>query len=264
MVVLCCLLALGALIAALQKEPQPTTSSPTGIVIRAILSPFQAAIHGVQSAGRSIKRNSRARHRVMRENDRLRKEVIFLTKESARLRGEHAENIRVKELLGFKETYPKKLIPSRIIGRGASQWAETCTIDRGWRHGVAKGDPLITPRGVAGQVIDVGAGVSQALLLTDQSSGVGALVQRSRVTGICQGQQTGSLCMNYLSKDADIKVGDLIVTSGIGGMFPKDLVLGRVTKIRGASGFMKSADVRPSVEFDKLEEAFVVVRKREQ
>jgi rod shape-determining protein MreC len=221
-------------------------------------------MRGIQRSGHGAKERMRTRGQLMRENKTLRDEVLNMSRENARLREEHAENARLRSMLDFRTAWPTKLLMAQVIAKGASQWHDTCSIDRGWRNGVAKSDPVVTPRGVVGQVIDVGPDVSQVLLLTDQSCGVGAIVQRSRVTGICQGQQTGSLSMDYVDKEADIKVGDLIVTSGIGRIYPKGLQLGRVTKIHNTSGYMKSADVRPSVEFDKLEEAAVVIRKSEQ
>ncbi|MDO8585978.1 MAG: rod shape-determining protein MreC [Armatimonadota bacterium] len=264
LIVLVLLLALGMLIAALHNRAvEDNRPSIVATTVRAVLSPFQSAVHSVVKTGHNAKRSVRGRSRVMRENDNLRIELKQLTKENARLREEHAENIRLRKLLEFKKSYPTQLLTAQVIAMRPSQWHNTCTIDRGWRDGVRKTDPVITARGVVGQVIDVGSNVSQVLLLTDQASGLGAIVERSRVTGICQGQQARTLVLNYLDKDADVKKDDLVVTSGIGQVYPKGLRLGRVVKLRGAGGYMKSAEIRPSVQFDQLEEVAVIVRKAE-
>jgi rod shape-determining protein MreC len=261
-VVLACLLALGMFLAALQNRAAGTDRPSTAsTIIRTVLSPFQSAIHAMEQGAHGVRLGLRTRRQALRENTNLRKEVLALAQENAKLRGERAENERLRSLLEFKNNPPGKVLMARVIARGSSQWHDTCTIDRGWRDGVKKTDPVVTPRGVVGQVIDVSPGVSQVLLLTDESCGVGAVLQRSRAAGICEGQQTGSLSMNYLNKDADVQVGDLVVTSGIGQVYPKDLDLGRVMKIHSTSGFMKSAEIRPSVEFDKLEEAAVIIRE---
>jgi len=265
LIVLALLLALGMLIAAWHnRSTEAGGSSVVATTVRAVLSPFQSAVHAIGRTGHNIRTALRPSRNVIGENHTLRAEVKQLSRENARLREEHAENVRLRELLELKQGYPTELLMAQVIAVGASQWHNTCTIDRGWRDGVRKTSTVVTPRGVVGQVIDVGASVSQALLLTDESSGVGALVQRSRVTGICQGQQTGYLTLNYLDKDADAKVADLVVTSGAGEVYPKGLLLGRVVRIRGAGGYVKSADIRPSVQFDQLEEVAVIVRKAEQ
>jgi rod shape-determining protein MreC len=263
LVVLVCLLVAGMVIAAQHNDaPDNTQPSTAAAIIRTVLSPFQSVVHSIRRCGYNTKLSMRTRGHLMRENKNLRQEVLTLSKENARLRGDHAENVRLRSLLEFKKSYPTELLTTQIIALGASQWHQTCTIDRGWRDGVRKTDPIVTPRGVVGQVIDVGAGVSQVLLLTDPSCGVGAVLQRSGASGICQGQ-TADLCMNYINKDADVQVGDLVVTSGIGQVYPKDLVLGRVMKVR-STGVLKSADIRPSVEFDKLVEAAVIIHRPEQ
>jgi rod shape-determining protein MreC len=265
LLVLVCLLVAGMIIASQHNDaPGSGQSSTTARIVRTILSPFQSVTHSIGRSARDVKLNMRTRGRLMDENKNLRAETRALTKVNARLWEEHSENIRLRQLLELKNSYPSHLVATQIIARGASRWHDTCTIDRGWRDGVHKTDPVITPRGVVGQVIDAGATVSQVILLTDQTCGVGAVVQRpeSRATGICQGQQTGDLSMNYIDKDADIRVGDIIVTSGIGQIYPKGLRLGRVIKIH-RTAVLKSADIRPSVEFDKLEEAAVIIHKPE-
>jgi rod shape-determining protein MreC len=259
------LLAVGMLLAALhQQADRRGQTFFVDSAIRTVLSPLQSAVHAVVGVGSGIEGSLRTRSRLQSENKRLRGEVLRLHAETAKLREEHAENLRLRSSLQFKKSYPGRLLSAQIIGRGASRWHQTITIDRGWRDGVHRADPVTTPRGLVGQVMDLSAGVSQVLLLTDQSSGVGAVVQRSRVAGVCQGQHTSYLIMNYMDKDADIKVGDLIVSSGAGGIYPKGLPIGRVERVSRTGGFLKTAEIRPSVEAERLEEAFVIVGEENQ
>ena len=262
-VALVLLLAVGMLLGALHKRAAERRQ-PFFIeqAIRSVLSPFQSAIHSVARAGSGVTKSLRGRKRVMRENRRLRREVLRLSKENAALREERAENLRLRASLDFKQDYPTELLSARVISRGASRWRHAVTIDRGWRDGVGHADVVVTPRGLVGQVFDVGPSVSQVLLLTDQSSGVGALIQRSRVFGVCRGRHTPNLVMDYIDKDADIKAGDIVVSSGDGGVYPKGIPVGRVARIEPSGGLLKAAEIRPSVRFGQLEEAFVIVPEK--
>lgn len=231
-------------------------------VARAILSPFQSAVHSVQGFGGGIKGSLRSRSRLKDENKSLQEEVKRLSSENAQLREEHSENLRLRSCLSFKEQHsPMRLCAAQVIARGASAWHRTCTVDRGWRDGVKRAAPVVTPRGLIGQILDAGPKQSLVLLLDDESSGIGAVVQRSRVTGVCQGQHNGYLIMNYIDKDADIKIGDLVVSSGMGGVYPKRFQIGRIVRIQPGDGLQKSAEIRPSVQLDQVEEAFVIVQE---
>lgn len=263
LIALACLLALGMLLATLHnravEQEQPFAISR---IIRAVLSPFQSSIHSVVRTGQGFKESVRSRKVLQQQNRMLRQEVLNLTRENAELREARAENERLRESLGFKKRYRGDLIAAQVISRGSSRWHDTITIDRGSRDGLQRADVVMTARGLVGQVTEVGNRTSQAMLLTDQLSGVGAVVQRSRVSGICRGKLTPNLVMDYIEKDDDIKVGDIVVTSGTGGVYPKGIVIGRVTKVTPSSGLMKSASITPSVKLKRVEEVFVLVNNR--
>jgi len=261
-IALICLLGLAVLLATLHKKAaEQNQSFFADSAIRAVLSPFQSAAHSLVTAGPNLANSLRTRGGLLRRIKDLRKKARDLEMENAKLREERAENIRLRSCLGFKERCEQRLCAAQVIARGASQWYKTITINRGRRNGVRRASPVITPRGLVGQVLEAGWGVSQVLLLTDQSAGAGGIVERSRVSGVCEGQQAGSLLMNYLDKNADISVGDIIVTSGSGGVYPKGIPIGRVTKITPAGEAMKRAEVRPRVDFDRLEEVLVMIGK---
>jgi rod shape-determining protein MreC len=260
-VVLGCLLALGMLLASFYNRDQEKGKPFIVVTVaRAVFSPFQSAVHSVQGFGRGIKGSLRSRSGLQNENKSLQEEVKRLSTENAQLREEHSENLRLRSSLGFKKHYPARLCSAQVIARGASAWHRTCTVDRGWRDGVKRAAPVITPRGLVGQVLDAGPKQSLVLLLDDESSGIGAVVQRSRVAGVCQGQHNGFLIMNYIDKDADVKIGDLVVSSGMGGIYPRGLQIGRIVRIQHGDGLQKSAEIRPSVQVDQVEEAFIIVK----
>lgn len=235
--------------------------------VRVVMKPFQVAVAGFGSVFRGASKSIRSHKLLRKENEALRKEVKQLSMEVIRFREEAAEAKRLRTAIGLKQQSSEKLLATRIISRNPSEWFVTATLDRGRTSGIQSGQAVITHRGLLGQVFEVSPTSSQVRALTDSRDdhgGVGAMVQRSRVAGICMGQGSDLLTLTYLPKDADIKPGDIVVTSGQGEVVPKGLPIGRVVSVKTESGgFMKSAIVKPSVRLDQAEEAFVVIRKVE-
>lgn len=232
---------------------------------RIILRPFQLIGAKIGSGTGAVLRSFRTRSSLLRENKRLRADIRKLTYENSLLRDAAEQNLRLRRALDFKSSFPLPLISARIIGREASGWFSTCIIDRGTRDSIRPGFAVATSRGLAGQIFKVSPTSSIVLMLSDSSTSIGAIDQRSRVNGICQGQNSDVLLLNYLAKDSDVKVGDVIVSSGIGLLVPKGLPIGRVVKLEpDPGGFTKHALLRPSATFDELEEVFVVVRAVEE
>lgn len=234
-------------------------------VTRMAVQPLQMAAGGALGATQTAVRKVRPRALILRENDQLRTQVLTLNMEVQRLREEAGEAKRLRAGLALKESSPDKLLAARIISRNPSEWFITATIDRGSTSGIRPGQAVITPRGFLGQVTEVTPTNAQIRAATDRESGVGAMVQRSRAIGMCLGQLDPEyLHLTYLAKDADVKLGDIVITSGQGGVVPKGLPIGRVVKVGLESGgFAKSAILSPSVKFDRAEEVYVVLRKVE-
>lgn len=189
-----------------------------------------------------------------------------LTEENSRLRAELLEveefrlqNERLRKLLTFVDTVDRPALPAQIIGEDSSNWSRTVTIDKGGRSGLRVGLPVVAAEGVVGRIIKTAPDSSRVLLVTDASSGVGALVQRSRSRGIVRGQG-GGLRLDYVRQNADIVAGDLLLTSGMGGVFPKGLAIGRVDRVEEQSyGQFQKIEVTPLVDFSLLEEVMVLV-----
>ncbi len=227
--------------------------------VRLILSPVNSGCHRVLALGEWIVRVARPRSMVLRENAALRREVKRLTQENAALADAAEENLQLKQALALKRNLPLKTISAQIIGRQASSWFDTATIDRGRRHGVRKGAAVVDFRGLVGQVVDTDAFTSQIVALTDDDSRVGAMVRRSRCSGILYGQGQDYLVLTYLPKDADVKEDDIVVSSGIGRVIPKGFVIGRVVKVvRSSVAQNTTVIVRPSVRWDRVEYVSVV------
>ena len=201
---------------------------------------------------------------MSQENLRLREENDKLRQENARLTEADATAQRLRAQLGFPLQIPAKRLAADVIARSLHPHSDDFTIRRGRRDGVANGATVVVPAGLVGQVSDAGDTASVVIMLTDPRSAVGAMVQRpeSRAVGVCKGDGTGLLNLNYLSRDADVKVGDTIVSSGLGGekgLFPKGIPIGKVESVgMDASGASKVVSVRPVAQLDRLEEVYVL------
>ncbi len=169
------------------------------------------------------------------------------------------ENQRLKKLLDFIEADPRKVLPALVVAEDASSWARTIVIDKGLRHGVDEGDPVVVAEGVVGRVIKVAANSSRVLLVTDASSSIAGLVQRTRTRGVVRGN--GSLLnLEFALRNELVEAEDLVVTSGMGGVFPKGLVIGRVAAvIRNEFGLFQQIELAPVADFSRLEEVLVLM-----
>src|SRR5579875_2291037 len=183
------------------------------------------------------------------ENARLRAEIGRLREENARLRPAEQENARLRALLGFKEQQPYQTVAARVIGRDPSDWFSTVLVDRGTFGGVRRNDPVVTSDGLVGHVIESGPTWSRVLLV------------RSREAGVVEGLGQSLLHVKYLARDADVRPGDEVVTSGLGQIYPPSLVVGSVVQVARAAGDMfEEATVRPSADLTHLEEVLVIIR----
>ena len=170
-------------------------------------------------------------------------------------------NERLRKLLDFKEEVQLPTLPAQVISEDASSWFRTVVIDKGYDDGIAEGMPVVVAEGVVGRTIRVAAHHSTVLLITDASSAVASLIQDNRTRGICRGEGT-QLTLDFALRLAEIEVGDRIVTSGTGGVFPKGLVIGTVSHIsKGEYGLFQAVSVKPSVDFSRLEEVLVLLRE---
>ncbi len=193
---------------------------------------------------------------------------LDLDAENRRLRAELAsreelqrENERLRRLLGYVEEQPRRTVAARIIAEDASSWFRTVEIDRGYEDGIIDGLPVIDAAGLVGRVVNSGPHRARVLLITDASSAVAVLVQDERIRGVCRGQG-GGVALDFALIADDIKVGDGIITSGLGGVFPKGLVVGYVRSVqRERSGLFQTVVVEPAVDFAHLEEVLVVLRE---
>jgi rod shape-determining protein MreC len=193
------------------------------------------------------------------ENEALRAEIERMRLDLTRLAEVEKEIDRLRGALKFKERTGFTAIPATVIGSDVSGWFRTITIDRGSGDGVERGMAVITPDGIVGRTHEVARGASKVLLITDSNSSVDALVQRTRARGVIGGRVTPVLEMRYVQRAEDVKVEDLVISSGMGGVFPKGLPIGVVVRVEEKSnGLFRTVEVAPAVDVTKLEQVLVV------
>ena len=194
------------------------------------------------------------------ENRRLRDEVTRLRQEAEKRLEEELSCRRLAAILDFSRETGREMTVASVIGHDSTNLFRTILLNKGDRDGLKANMAVVTPEGVVGKIIDVFARSARVLLLTDRSSGVDALVQRTRDQGVVQGLGARRCEVKYLSRQAAVTVGDMIVTSGMAGIFPKGMRVGEVTDVRRGGHLLQKVEVTPAVSLDRLEEVIVLVR----
>lgn len=231
-------------------------------LIISLLAPIQTKVlHGIKKI-----RNGWEHYfyliNIKEENERLKKELNKLISDNSRFLEIEKSYGQLLKLLEFKRSLNFKTIPAEVIGRDINGWFRIIYINKGSNQGIVKGMAVIAPNGLVGQIILAAPNSSKVLLLTDIRNSAAAIVQRSRNSGIVTGSATNGCKMKYLNRNADAKVGDRIVSSGLGGIFPRGLLIGWVKRISEQdSSFFLDAEITPGVDMDKLEEVLVIIDK---
>lgn len=198
------------------------------------------------------------------ENRELRKTIAALQSEVNYYREMSLEGSRLRKVLALEDSTVYPTIAARVVGNEGSSPFRTILINRGTRDGVKDGLPVISPDGVVGRVIEASWNYAKILLVTDYNSNIDALIQGSRAQGILQGGGQRLSRLKYVQRTEDVKVGETVVTSGLGGMFPKGLMLGTVARAdKKDPGLFQTIEVVPSVDFSKIEEVLVLQTEKE-
>jgi rod shape-determining protein MreC len=224
-----------------------------------LIAPIQA---GVTKIVNPVYQGSRAVGELFyfrRENKRLRREVASLRGQTVELQELRKENSRLRRLAGFARRTPYRTISAHVIGKSTSDWQASVILDKGSADGIRENMPVVVAEGLVGQVVEVASHASQVQLLTDQKSGVGAEIQETGETGVAQGQLGGDLRLLYVDKNSEVKKGDRVVTSGLGGVFPKGIFVGTVVKVKEKAYVLhKEIKILPAVDFSRLAEVLII------
>ena len=206
-----------------------------------------------------------SRRLLARQNEELRRENEGLRQQVRALGETGDENLRLHQLLSLKEHTPLHTVTARVIGRDASNWWESIQIDRGSNEGLHMNMAVLNADGLIGKIVFVTKGESRVLLLTDPNCKVSALLQNAREPGIAAGVKRSlrfspHCVMTYVNRDAKIKPGEPVISSGLGGVFPKGILIGTVTgvQLNKQTGMYQDVEIKPAADFRRLEEVMVI------
>jgi rod shape-determining protein MreC len=251
--VLLCLLLLT--LQARSQSPAPAD------VLAAVTGPIQTAVARAGHFATGLWSTYREWRDVRGENTRLRDEIQRLRTATLQVDETSDENRRLRRLLALQQRVPLATLASEIIAREWGGWVRSFTIGRGRQDGVTRLTAVITPAGLVGRVVEVRHATAIVQVLTDPASTIGAHVVRTRTSGIVEGQARGTMRFKFMARDgASLQVGDLVVTSGVSGLIPRGLPVGRIAAVddRGSALFHFAA-LAPLDDLSRLEEVLLVM-----
>ncbi|MCE7947640.1 MAG: rod shape-determining protein MreC [Chloroflexi bacterium CFX4] len=233
---------------------------PVESLVSVPLSLFQQAVSGITRQISETLDTLADLQELRRRNNELERALINFQAELVELRELRADYQRLAALQGYRgANTDKQYVAATVIGRDTTGLLRNIVVDRGSRDGITVGMPVVTELGLVGRIFRVGATSAQVQLITDPNSFVNARLQLTRAEGSVQGTAAGSLRMIYIPLADDVRDGDSVVTSGIGGNFPRGITLGQVTSSRlDESKLFKEAQVRSLIDFNRLEIVLII------
>jgi rod shape-determining protein MreC len=252
------LMALALALTAAKTHMAPQISRFESLILSSFM-PLQAALaQGAQRLNDFWQRYMQ-RAQVHQENLQLRHQVETLRGQLQQYREAYLQQQRLRQLLDFRSQTFQSAMPVEVVSVDPSQWSQAIVVNKGLEHGLRTNNTIMTHRGLVGHVIEATPHYATVLLLTDRRSAVDALVQRTRSRGVVVGKSKHRLELRYVDRQDDIRVGDRIISSGLGEMYPKGLVIGTVAAVRSPRyGLFHEIDVQPAVDFLKLEEVLAL------
>ena len=255
------LLLLALIFLSFNVEKSKSWNPAAGILIE-ILAPIQKAVKGSVNFTTGLWSKYVGLINTHDENIKLKRENERLIMENSRYKELLSTYKRLQELLNFKENTDETVLAAQVIGRDPSGWFRSIIIDKGRNSGIKENMPVFNAKGVVGQIVSVSYNYSKVLLLIDQNSAVDCIIERSRDSGIVKGISQKECTLDYVLKTSDVRVGDLVITSGLDRVYPKGNYVGEVTEVEDSPGELyKKVKIKPSVDFSKLEEVLVLLRE---
>ncbi len=245
------------------KRTNTDDSEPTRLIrVWAVgaVSPLERALVWAQTSTNNIWHNYFYLRGVRAENRALKEEIERIRLEEARLNQDADQAHRLQVLLGFKQQFISQTLPAQVIGSSGSEQSRSVYIDKGEKSGIKPDMAVITADGIVGKVLRVYRSTALVLLINDQSSGVGAILEKSRLQGILRGTPAGEVALEKVMSDEAVVPGEPVLTSGGDRIFPKGLVVGRVAKVSPGRDLFLDIRVKPAANLGKLEEVLVVTK----
>lgn len=243
----------------LRSNHRSESGSPVKDLSLSIWLPFQKGVNAVISFPENTLNAIRELRTLRQEVNRLQLENQSLRLELSNHKSVESELSRLQEILQLKAKLPHTAKIARIVAHDPSTWNNSFVVDLGSDDGILPDSPVISEQGLVGRVLEVTAKNSRVLLISDSSSSVAGIDDRSRVTGIVQGTGRNQLKYGYIAANEDIQKDDNLVSSGLGGIFPRGYALGTVVKkTESENGLNTEIEVAPAVDFASLDYVFIL------
>jgi rod shape-determining protein MreC len=247
---------------------RPGENVPTRLIrVWAIdaVTPLEKGIVRFQNGARGLWGNYFYLRGVRQENRELKQKIEQLEIERVRLNEDAEQAHRLQALLGFKEQFIAKTVAAQVIGSSGSEQSRSIYIDKGSRDGIKPDMAVITAEGVVGKVLrGVQNHVASVLLIDDQTSGVGAILEKSRLQGVLRGTAAGEVVLEKVMTDESVQAGERVLTSGGDRIFPKGLLVGTVTRVSPGQELFLNIRVKPAADLGRLEEVLVITQQEER
>jgi rod shape-determining protein MreC len=245
-------------ILSLSLKRSPALSKVEGLMVT-VTAPGLKALGYVSRSAKRLWRGYFDLVGARQENARLHQDLDEYRQKEVRYQEAQQSLTRLEALLDLKRQVALPVIGARVIAYDPSLWSRCALIDQGKAQGVKNGLPVLAPQGIVGRVVETHPQYAKVMLIVDRKSGADAVVQRTRVRGILQGKGGNRCSLDFVPKSADVQVGDLVLASGLAGLYPKGLVFGKVTGANKKNpGVFQEIEVTPEVDLSALEEVLVV------
>ena len=228
------------------------------------ITPFERILVWAQNSTGNVWHNYFYLRGVRAENRQLKEQIEQMRIEQVRLSEDAAQARRLQTLLAFKEQFISRTVAAQVIGSSGSDLSRIIYIDKGENAGIKRDMAVMTSDGVVGKVLVVFPSVSQVLLISDQSSGVGAILEKTRLQGVLRGTANGEVVLERVMSDEQVPVGETVLTSGGDQIFPKGLSVGTVANVGKGKDLFLNIKIKPAANLSKLEEVLVLVEKQER
>lgn len=228
------------------------------------ITPFERGLIWIEDSSASLWHNYVYLRGVRAENRELKQQIEAMRLQEVNLQEDAAQAHRLQTLLAFKEQYVSKTVAAQVIGTSGSDMSRTVLIDKGERAGIEPDMAVMTANGIVGKVLLVYPSAAEILLINDQSSGVGAILDKSRLQGVLKGTVNGQVVLERVMSDETVNVGETVLTSGGDQIFPKGLPVGTVARVERGKDLFLRIEIKPAASLSKLEEVLVLVQKQER
>ena len=252
-------LVISSILIISRQVQDPTGMSYFRRTVITIAAPFQTGFTTVISSVRNVWNNYLFLFGTRAENEKLREETNQLRSELQKLREELYRAGRLEEFSAYRFETGLSGMAARVIGESPDPWTRTITINRGTEEGLRRNLPVVTPDGLVGSVVETSDHSSIVRLIVDRTSRVPVLVSRSRARAILEGESSGTCQLKYLDRTEDVQKGDIVITSGLAGVYPRGIEVGTITQVLTRSyGLYQYAKVLPKAPINRLEDVLVI------